>query len=287
MHDLIIKRLKNALKMGLTKQIQQIFPSVHPKHQAKLIERLETDERKILADILGERIKVGVLINLKQSARYEMIGFLDKRHTATLLIKLLQKEVVVDEINKEIDLLENQKDNMFETIGHSIIQRLPWLIASIFLSSMSSFVVDSYNDLIEKFVIISALMPVISNISNISEGQTTTILVRDLGRVEDLIKDWKRIITRETIIGFCNGFILSVIMGIVLYVWKSSIALSLCFTLSVFLVQGVSCLFGAVIPLIFQKFKFDPALGADMVSAAIIDVISFAILLKLSLWFLI
>jgi Mg/Co/Ni transporter MgtE len=284
--ELVIKRLENALRMNLYTQIRKIFPSIHPENQAKLIERLDSSDRKKLVYVLGDRIKAHLLIKLPVKIRYEIIGFLDEKQLANIVIKLLAKDAVVDDLNKDIELIENQKDSMFETIAHSITQRLPWLIGSIFLSSMSSLVVDSFNDLIEKFVIISALMPVISNISNISEGQTTTILVRDLGRFDGLLKDWRRIVTRETIIGFINGFILSLLAGIILYIWKRNFLLSLCFSLSTFLVQGISCFFGAVIPLLFQKFKFDPALGADMISAAIIDIISFIILLKMAVWFL-
>jgi Mg/Co/Ni transporter MgtE len=284
--SLIIKRLENALRMNLHLRIKSVFPSIHPDIQAKLIEELEPEDRKKLIYILESKIKLHLLIKLSPKTRYEVIGYLNKSQSSLIIEKLLLKDVVIEELEREIELMKNQKDSMFNTITSSISQRISWLIISVILSSMSSFVVDSYSILIEKFVIITALMPVIANISNITEGQTTTILVRDLGRVDNLFKDWKRVVLRETIIGFSIGFILSIITYISIFIWQRNHMLSLCFSLSVWIVQGIACFFGATIPLIFQKMKLDPALGADMIAATIINVVSFIVLFKMTISFL-
>ncbi|MDR2526993.1 MAG: hypothetical protein LBC92_03915, partial [Rickettsiales bacterium] len=176
--ELVIKRLQNALKMNLYNQIRTVFPSIHPENQAELIERISAEDRKKLIYILGDRIKPHLLIKLSPKIKYEVIGYLNESQLADIVIKLLHKKIVVEDLEEDIKTIDNQKDNTFNTVIDSVYQRTFWLIINVFLMAITSLMVDKFENVLQKFTVISILIPIISTIATNAEAQTCVILIR-------------------------------------------------------------------------------------------------------------
>jgi len=197
--------------------------------------------------------------------------------------------VINEEMKEDMMLMASlNSDNTIHTpIRESVKKRLPWLVCATLTASGSMLVINHFSGTIEKFVILSAIMPLISNLSGVSGTQTLAILVRNVSNNDITRRELFKIITKEAVIGLLNGMILSLLTASVLYLWKRDGELSLIFGLTVVVLQTVSCLIGSSIPLILSKLKLDPAVGSGTFITAALDTISASLLLGMATLFLV
>ena len=197
---------------------------------------------------------------------------------------------VIDEENKEDMMLManlNSNDDIYTSVKTSTKRRLPWLIGSILTASFSTMVINYFSSVIQQFVILSAIMPMIANLSGVSGNQTLNILIRNLSDIKGDYKNTLKIIYKQMLIGLLNGIFLSILASLILFVWKRDIILSSIFGVAIISLQILSCLIGSSIPLIINKFKLDPAVGSSTFISAALDTLSSLILLGLASIFLI
>ena len=197
---------------------------------------------------------------------------------------------VINEETKEDMMLManvNSDDGIHTTIFDSVKRRLPWLIGTILTASISTIVINYFSLTIQKFVVLSAIMPLIANLSGVSGTQTLTILVRNIANNETTKTGVLKIIAKETFVGFLNGLFLAIIASSALYLWKGDIKLCAIFAITIITLQTMSCLIGSSVPLIISKLKLDPAVGSGTFITAALDTLSSLILLGMATAFLV
>lgn len=212
-------------------------------------------------------------------------------HNGTL-VGILNSNDIMHVINEETeeDMMlmasVNADDTIHASIMDSVKRRLPWLIGTILTASASTIVINFFSSTIEKFVVLSAIMPLIANLSGVSGTQTLTILVRNIASNETTKTGVLKIVAKETIVGFLDGLFLSAIASFALYLWKGDIRLCTIFAITIISLQTMSCLIGSSVPLIINKLKLDPAVGSGTFITAALDTISSLILLGMATAFL-
>jgi len=197
---------------------------------------------------------------------------------------------VINEETKEDMMLMasvNTDDTIHTSIFDSVRRRLPWLIGTILTASVSTIVINYFSSTIQKFVVLSAIMPLIANLSGVSGTQTLTILVRNIANNETTKTGVLKIIAKETVVGFLDGLLLSIVASFALYLWKGDIKLCTIFGVTIISLQTMSCLIGSSVPLIISKLKLDPAVGSGTFITAALDTLSSLILLGMATMFLV
>lgn len=133
---------------------------------------------------------------------------LRERDGARFLLAACAEVCTADELKLLHQLcLEHQPSSIEDTpyfevpIRHSVSMRFPWLFSLMLVQSVSGFVVESFDALIQQHLILAAFLTMLVGGGGNSSGQTIAELVKRLGRKE--LNAWQtcRILRREVTIG--------------------------------------------------------------------------------------
>lgn len=270
-----------------------------PVSTASIGSVLKADSKTQISDIMRdpEDLKI-VNANMDQSEAANLfikydLKFMPVINHNGILAGIINSNDIMHVINEETkeDMMlmanVNVDDTIHASIFDSVKRRLPWLVGTILTASISTIVINHFSSTIQQFVILSAIMPLIANLSGVSGTQTLTILVRNIASNETTKTGLLKIIGKETLVGFLDGLFLSLIASLILYFWKGDIRLSIIFGITIIALQTMSCLIGSSVPLIINKLKLDPAVGSGTFITATLDTLSSLILLGMAAVFLV
>jgi magnesium transporter len=105
------------------------------------------------------------------------------------------------------------------------------------------------------------------------------LATRDLARF-----NVRRVVTRETLVGFLNGCLFAVIMGVVTAFWFSNPQLGGVIGVAMVLNMLAAGVFGIIIPLGLHRLKLDPAVASGPFVTTVTDVVGFFVFLSLGAW---
>lgn len=225
------------------------------------------------------------------------------------VIKLLQRHrylglPVVDEKQKLVGVIsadsvfqaaqEEASDDIAKLIGTSAEEikggsvlrilslRLPWLFVSIASGLFCAFLSGLFEHSIEQITVLLLFIPVVLGLSEGTGVQGATIIVRNLTLGNTNPKELARIFLREVSAGVFIGLICGSIVGVIAYFWKSYTALGLALALSLLVTIFASGAVGLCLPLIFRKFKIDPAIASGPLVLAVCDIITLFVYFNVS-----
>lgn len=202
--------------------------------------------------------------------------------------------ITVDDI---IDVIEEEADEDImrlggvgdEEISDSVLittkNRFTWLLVNLATAIFASWVISRFDATIEQMVALAVLMPIVASMGGNAGTQTMTVAVRALA-TQDLARfNVRRVVTRETLVGFLNGCVFAVIMGAVAALWFSSVQLAMVIGAAMVVNLLAAGLFGIIIPLGLHRLKLDPAIASGVFVTTVTDVVGFFAFLGLAtLW---
>ena len=176
-------------------------------------------------------------------------------------------------------------ERVFSSPGYSIRKRLPWLLLNLPTVFIAAFVVGFFEDTITRLAVLAVLLPIVASQSMTTGAQTLAVVIRGLalGDVTPGIK--QKIIKKELLVGLINGFIIAVITGLVVLIWKQNIWLALVIVLSMQIGMLFSAMAGVLIPILLKSVGHDPAQASVVILSTITDIIGFGGFLLLAYWF--
>ncbi|MGW8205624.1 MAG: magnesium transporter [Hyphomicrobiaceae bacterium] len=197
-------------------------------------------------------------------------------------------DVIQEEAEEDMKALAGVGD---ETLADSVYwtarSRVPWLIVNLGTAILASFVIQIFDATIEQMVSLAVLMPIVASMGGNAGTQTMTVTVRalatnKLGRVNA-----PRVIGREFLVGIVNGFILSLIMAAVVFIWFGSSKLGGVIAVAMVVNMIAAALAGILIPLVMDHFDLDPAPASGVFVTTVTDVVGFFAFLGLAaVWIL-
>ncbi len=262
-----------------------------------------TSEVKI-SDILKNKKQIVMSEIMSQEEIKCLSSSMDKEEAAQIFSKYsLSYTPVVDEkgilvgvvyANDVIDILQEAAEEDILLLGgvndsnlHSSSfatarSRAPWLLASLFTSSLAVSIIAIFSNEIQKIVALAVLLPIVASLAGNSGTQALTVLVRAIATNEISNIGAIKILIKEATVGSLNGLILASLAAIVCYLWQHDLYLSLVFAVAILGTQIIGGFFGAAIPLMLHKFKFDPAISSGVFLITITDTFSFLVFLGLA-----
>ena len=161
-------------------------------------------------------------------------------------------------------------------------RRLSWLAPNILLNLVAASVIAAYEDTLQAVVALAIFLPVVSDMSGCSGNQAVAVSIREL--TLGLLKpaDYMRVLVKESLLGFFNGIILGVVLGVIVFFMKGNLALSLVIGGALSLNTIVSVLIGGLVPLLLKRFKVDPALASGPILTTCTDMCGFFLVLSLA-----
>nr|HPJ23691.1 magnesium transporter [Bacillota bacterium] len=178
-----------------------------------------------------------------------------------------------------------------ETVWESIKKRMPWLLILLVLNLFTSSIITSYQQVLILLPTLSIFMPLISNMAGNSGTQSLGIVIRLFAKNElDDRKTVFRHLFNEFLTGVVNGVIIAAMLFVIVVLFNTirgisfteglRFALVISMTINVALI--VSTISGAIIPLLINLMKLDPAVASGPFITTINDILSLLIYFSLA-----
>ncbi|MGY8749119.1 MAG: magnesium transporter [Pirellulales bacterium] len=167
-----------------------------------------------------------------------------------------------------------------------------WLAILFFFALLTAFAIQEYEAEIEEWVWLALFIPLVISSGGNSGSQSATLIITALSRGHISLSDWGRVVVRELIMGLLLGTGLAA-MGLVasiFFVPASETFLSAAlFVVPLTLLLVVICgtLTGSVLPLLFEKLGWDPAMMSTPFVAGIVDILGILIYFKVATLFIV
>src|SRR5690606_26608833 len=131
---------------------------------------------------------------------------------------------------------------------------------------------------------LAVLMPIVAGMGGNAASQTMTIAVRALATRDLGMHNVSRIIRRELSVGFLNGGIFAILIGVAAGLWFASVTLGAIIAAALVVNMVTAALAGILVPLLLDRFRVDPAVASAVFVFTITDVVGFFAFLGLAAW---
>jgi magnesium transporter len=207
------------------------------------------------------------------------------------LVGTLMVDDIVDIIKEEAeeDILQlggvAPQESITDTVIETTRSRFTWLLINLATAVLASWVISLFDGTLQKMVALAVLMPIVASQGGNSATQTMTVVVRglatrQLGPVNALKVSW-----REVAVGFLNGVIFAVIIGVFSWWWFGPAPLGLIIGAAMVINLVAGAIGGIAIPIALDYLGIDPAISSGAFVTTVTDVVGFFSFLGLAtLW---
>jgi magnesium transporter len=151
---------------------------------------------------------------------------------------------------------------------------------------LTTFAMQNYDDNVRRFAWIAWFVPLVISAGGNSGSQSATLMIRALTTKEITPQDWRRVIWRELFIGLLLGGCLSIFGYAIGCFMAPSATDALVLPLTIVLVVTCGTLVGSLLPLLFHRLGFDPALMSTPFIAGISDIVGIVLYMNVVGWLL-
>ncbi|HEX5438900.1 MAG TPA: magnesium transporter [Gemmatimonadaceae bacterium] len=168
------------------------------------------------------------------------------------------------------------------TFWDIVIKRGGWLILLFLEEMLTGSALRAYQNELNAVLALSFFIPLIISSGGNSGSQSATLITRALAVGDVRLRDTLRVLVRELGQGITLGIFLGAIgfARTVMprpYGWGNGHALALVVALTLVAVVLAGTLVGAMLPLVFTKIGFDPAIASSPFVASLVDVLGLII----------
>ncbi|MGO1580275.1 MAG: magnesium transporter [Peptoniphilaceae bacterium] len=150
--------------------------------------------------------------------------------------------------------------------------RIPWLLVLMISATLTSGIIDRYDNIIAHYIILSSFIPMLTDTGGNSGAQSSTVVIRALATGQIDLSDFLKVVVKEVGVGLICGSILAVVNFFrMVYIAKVEIKISILVSLTILSGVIISKLLGAILPMVAKKFNIDPAVMASALITTIVD----------------
>ena len=207
------------------------------------------------------------------------------------LIGRITIDDVVDVIREDADQnllgMAGVAEDTFAPPGRAAKSRVFWLSMNLITAFIAASTINIFKDALDQIVYLAVLMPIVASMGGVAATQTLTIVLRGLTLEQINMSNIKWLFKRELAVSILNGIVLSVLVGLITYIWLNELTLAILIAFALVINLISSVLAGILVPLILRKIKQDPAIGGSVIVTTVTDVIGFLSFLGLATIYLI
>ncbi len=192
------------------------------------------------------------------------------RHST--LIDVLKQDVSID-IQTMVGVSKDERASSNSWLA--IRKRLPWMQINLLTAFAAAAVVGVFESTIAKFTALAVLLPVVAGQSGNAGAQALAVTMRGLALREVRIRDWPKMVRKETVVGLWNGVAVAVVCSIAVYFWSGQFGLVLIIASSMILAMIIAGIAGVLVPVGLKRIGQDPAVASSIVLTTITDIAGF------------
>ncbi len=164
--------------------------------------------------------------------------------------------------------------------------RIRWLIFTFLNTLIASSVLMQFEKTLEKSVALAILMPIVAAMGGNQGMQVVTVVVRALATGQIRMGNIFKVFFKEFSVGIINGVFFGTILGTIASGWFHSPKLGIILAIAMLFNMAWAAFAGTLVPVIFERLGFDPAISSGPVLTTTTDVLGFTAFLGLSTLFL-
>lgn len=235
------------------------------------------DDRVIFTHTLEDQEEVA-----KQFSKYDLtlMPVVDKEDrlvgviTIDDVIDVIEEETTED-IEKMAGISPTDKPYMKTGVFETYKKRMPWLLILMFSATFTGTIIQSYQDALATYVVLTAFIPMFMNTGGNAGNQTSVTVIRGISLNEIEFKDLFRILWKEFRIAILAGITLSAANFVKLLVVDGvTVPVAAVVSLTLIVTVTFAKLVGCMLPMCAKKIGLDPAVMASPFITTIVDAIS-------------
>ncbi len=176
----------------------------------------------------------------------------------------------------------SREERALSSPGFAVRKRLPWLFINLATAFLAASVVGFFESTIAQVTALAVLLPVVAGQSGNSGSQALAVAMRGLALREVRISQWRRLGSKELVVGVVNGVAIAVVTAIGVIIWSGSVGLGLVIAAAMVISMAMAGLAGAGIPLALKAFGQDPAQSSSIFLTTVTDIVGFVSFLGLA-----
>jgi magnesium transporter len=256
-------------------------------------------DHELVENVMGSRV-----VSVSASADREDVAEVIKKYDFLAVPVVTAKDKLVGIITVD-DIMDVIEEETNEDIGElaafigatdlnisafaSARKRSPWIILLMFLGLITAGVIDQFEETLEAIVILAAFIPLIMDSAGNTGTQSLAVVVRGLalGTIERA--GLGQLLKREFGTGLMLGLICAVVIALAIPLFpflEGSWMLGAIVGFSIFCALSVATIVGALIPLIINKLRIDPAVASGPFITTINDILGLLIYFSIATAFL-
>lgn len=166
-----------------------------------------------------------------------------------------------------------------------IYERCKWLVPLLLLQSVSSFITNHFQEVLNTFSLVGFLTMLVGTGGNVG-NQSVTFFVRGLATGEINRKNKSYVVLREIAIALIIGLVLIAFAFFRIRLFSNHYPSIFVVILSLFAITVTSVLLGTLTPVILDHWKIDPAHSAAPFIATCMDIIGVTLYCLIAMFFL-
>ena len=175
-----------------------------------------------------------------------------------------------------------EDDRIFSTYKKKLANRLPWMCLNLFLATIASIVVSLFESTMKEVIILATLKNIVAGMGGNTAIQTLTVVTRGIATNDFNFISYSKAIFKEVSVGLSIGFIMGLTGGLLSYLWKGQLNISIILCLSMVISSIIASLSGALVPIVLYKMGKDPAIGSGVIVTMVTDICSYLSFLGLA-----
>jgi magnesium transporter len=257
----------------------------------KLVGKVDMQSMAMAAENqrLGEMLEPLEGSVLATAPRKEIVEQLEKYHVDSLPVVDVEGRLMgVVRYQRLFDVIESvatadmqrmvgasADERALSTPLFSVRRRLPWLHINLLTAFLAAAVVGAFESLIAQFTALAILLPVVAGQSGNAGSQALAVTMRGLALREIGTREWRRVLSKEVMVGIIDGAALAVTCGLAVLVWSQSIGLAVVIAVAMVLSMVAAGISGALVPIVLTRLGQDPATASSIILTTVTDVSGF------------
>lgn len=187
------------------------------------------------------------------------------------IIDIIEEEASED-IAKISGMLPTEKPYLKLNLWDIYKSRMPWLLFLMISATFTGAIISHFEGALASAAVLTVFMPMVMGTGGNAGGQASVTIIRALSLNEIEFKDALRVILKESAVGLICGATLC-ICNFFKLLWfdKVGFMISLVVCISLFLTVLFAKIIGAILPILADKIKLDPAVMANPIITTIVD----------------
>lgn len=249
-----------------------------------------------IRDIMDEQSqRMPVMMDQKEVAylfqRYGLVSapVEDEQHRLVGMITIDDVIDIIEERATEelVHLSGVSEPDFYRDILTTTKSRFTWLFVNLLTAMLASWVISFFEGTLQSVVALAVLMPIVASQGGNAGTQTLAVAVRGLALRELTSVNALNFLAKEASVGAFNGLLFAGIISICAGLWYHNWMIALVIALAMIINMVAAGLAGALIPLVLNKFKIDPAISSSALVTTVTDVCGYLAFLGLATIFMI